>query len=143
MEFDVVIIGAGAAGLAAARDLSGAGMKVCILEARDRTGGRILPHNAPGLPLPLELGAEFIHGESHETFEIVEEKLILRREEKQGVPGWLWGTAYAVVGGLFLGLFATVAVGYSAAGRSGPGGPGRGSGVRAPKVVRRLVGAGA
>ncbi|HET7532090.1 MAG TPA: hypothetical protein VFJ83_03005 [Nocardioidaceae bacterium] len=75
--------------------------------------------------------------------ELVEEKLILRREEKQGVPGWLWGTAYAVVGGLFLGLLATVAVGYSAAGRSGPGGPGRGSGVRAPKVVRRLVGAGA
>jgi len=77
--------------------------------------------------------------------ELVEEKHILRREEKQGVPGWLWGTAYAVVGGLFLGLFATVAVGYSAAGRSGPGGPGApGSSLRrAPKAVRRLAGAGA
>ncbi|HEX6876985.1 MAG TPA: hypothetical protein VF165_15100 [Nocardioidaceae bacterium] len=73
----------------------------------------------------------------------VQEKVIMRREEKQGVPGWLWGAAYVVVGGLFLGLFATVAVGYSAAGgdRKGSGRP-RGDAVRAPRVVRRLVGSG-
>ncbi|HEX5769674.1 MAG TPA: hypothetical protein VFY11_01830, partial [Nocardioidaceae bacterium] len=81
--------------------------------------------------------------------EIVEEKLILRREEKQGLPGWLWGTAYGVVGGLFAGLFATVAVGYSVAGRRTPGGPGSpgtpgtAGTARAPRLVRRLVGAGA
>lgn len=73
--------------------------------------------------------------------EIVPEKEILRREEKHGVPGWLWGTAYTVVGGLFAGLFATVAVGYSVAGRRTPGGPGAGSTPRTPGVVRRLVGA--
>ena len=61
--------------------------------------------------------------------ELVEERHILRREEKQGVPGWLWGTAYLVVGGLFFGLFALVGIGYSVAGRPGldrnrPGTPG-------------------
>jgi hypothetical protein len=73
--------------------------------------------------------------------ELVEEKLILRREEKHGVPGWLWGAGYGVVGGLFAALFATVAVGYSVASRpgfSGRGTPGR---LPAPRVVRRLVGA--
>jgi hypothetical protein len=51
--------------------------------------------------------------------ELVEESHILRREEKPNVPGWLWGTAYAVVGGLFLLLFVLVAVGYSVAARRG------------------------
>ncbi len=74
--------------------------------------------------------------------DLVEEKVIMRREEKQGVPGWLWGAGYAVVGGLFLGLFATVAAGYSTAGRSGPTGPGRpGTDRRTPRAVRRLAGA--
>ena len=68
MRYDAVIIGAGAAGLAAARELSGAGKRVCILEARPRTGGRIHTLHVPDLPLPIELGAEFIHGEAHETF---------------------------------------------------------------------------
>ena len=60
--FDVIIIGAGAAGLACARDLSGAGKRLCILEARDRIGGRIFTIHTPDLPLPIELGAEFVHG---------------------------------------------------------------------------------
>ncbi len=73
--------------------------------------------------------------------DLVEEKLVLRREEKQDVPGWLWSTGYAVVGGLFLGLFATVAAGYSTAGRRTPRGPGApGTNGRAPRVVRRLAG---
>jgi monoamine oxidase len=71
-RFDVVIIGAGAAGLAAGRALSGAGKRVCILEARDRTGGRVSSLHLPDLPLPIELGAEFIHGESAATFGIVD-----------------------------------------------------------------------
>ena len=69
---DVAIIGAGAAGLTAARELSGAGRRVCLIEARDRVGGRILTHHVAGLPLPIELGAEFIHGEAHETFGIAD-----------------------------------------------------------------------
>ena len=72
MKFDVAIIGAGAAGLAAARDLSGAGKRLCILEARQRIGGRIYTLHNSDLPLPIEFGAEFIHGEAHATFAIVE-----------------------------------------------------------------------
>jgi monoamine oxidase len=71
VKFDVVVIGAGVSGLAAARELSGAGKRVCILEARPRTGGRIHTLHVPDLPLPVELGAEFIHGEPQETFSIV------------------------------------------------------------------------
>ena len=72
MKYDAVIIGAGAAGLAAARALSGAGKRICLLEARGRIGGRILSLHLPDLPLPLEWGAEFIHGESETTFSIVD-----------------------------------------------------------------------
>jgi monoamine oxidase len=71
-RYDVIIIGAGAAGLAAGRVLSGAGKNVCILEARDRIGGRVSTIHVPDLPLPIELGAEFIHGESDVTLPIVD-----------------------------------------------------------------------
>ena len=59
-----MIIGAGAAGLSAAAELTAHGRTVCILEARERVGGRVLTLHQPGIPVPLELGAEFIHGES-------------------------------------------------------------------------------
>jgi monoamine oxidase len=59
---DVVVIGAGAAGLAAAAGLLAAGRSVLLLEARDRVGGRIWTRREAGLPVPIELGAEFIHG---------------------------------------------------------------------------------
>jgi monoamine oxidase len=70
-RYDCAVIGAGAAGLAAARVLSGAGKRVCILEARSRVGGRIFTLHPADLPVPIELGAEFIHGESETTFGIV------------------------------------------------------------------------
>ena len=72
IELDVIIIGAGAAGLACARELSGAGKRLCIVEARDRAGGRIDTHHIDGVGIPIELGAEFIHGESETTFAIVD-----------------------------------------------------------------------
>lgn len=68
---DVIIIGAGAAGLAAARDLSHKGLRLTILEARDRLGGRILTRRDPLSAVPVELGAEFVHGEPGETLAIV------------------------------------------------------------------------
>ena len=58
--------------MAAGRALSGAGKRVCILEARDRIGGRVSSLHLPDLPLPIELGAEFIHGENSSTFSIVD-----------------------------------------------------------------------
>lgn len=69
---DVIVIGAGASGLAAARDLSQAGLRVTILEARPRVGGRILTLHDARAPVPLELGAEFIHGEAPETLTVAE-----------------------------------------------------------------------
>jgi monoamine oxidase len=61
-SYDVVVIGAGAAGLAAAARLGEAGRSVLLLEARDRIGGRIWTRHEPGVAAPIELGAEFIHG---------------------------------------------------------------------------------
>src|SRR5882762_1617817 len=64
---DVLVLGAGAAGLAAARDLSHAGLRVTVIEARPRVGGRILTLHDPRSPVPFELGAEFIHGGAADT----------------------------------------------------------------------------
>ncbi|QMU29473.1 flavin monoamine oxidase family protein [Adhaeribacter radiodurans] len=60
---DILVIGAGAAGLMAAHELSKASKKVTVLEARDRLGGRIFTQNDPEFSLPIEAGAEFIHGD--------------------------------------------------------------------------------
>lgn len=59
-EADVLVLGAGIAGLAAARTLTEAGLNVIILEARDRIGGRMWTDNSLGMP--LDLGASWIHG---------------------------------------------------------------------------------
>lgn len=71
MPFDVVIIGAGAAGLAAAAELGRSGQSVLVLEARDRIGGRVWTRQESGLPVPVELGAEFIHGRPAATFSLL------------------------------------------------------------------------
>ena len=69
--FDALVVGAGAAGLSAARELSHAGLRVLVLEARERLGGRIYTVRDGHSPLPVELGAEFVHGEAEETFAII------------------------------------------------------------------------
>jgi monoamine oxidase len=69
---DVVIIGAGASGLAAARELTASGRSVRVLEARERTGGRVHTLHDPSMPVPVELGAEFVHGRPPETWGIIE-----------------------------------------------------------------------
>jgi monoamine oxidase len=73
MDADVVVIGAGAAGLAAARRLARSGRRVVLLEARDRTGGRAFSRPIEGSPLRAELGAEFIHGPAPETMTLLRE----------------------------------------------------------------------
>jgi monoamine oxidase len=52
-DCDVLIVGAGAAGLAAACELADSGRQVLIIEARDRLGGRIWTRQEPGLAVPI------------------------------------------------------------------------------------------
>ena len=80
---DVLIVGAGAAGLAAGQALTAAGRRVIILEARDRIGGRIFTLPATGPGVPIELGAEFVHGRPPEIFHLAEQAG-LELDELQG-----------------------------------------------------------
>jgi monoamine oxidase len=66
-RIDVIVIGAGVAGLSAARQLIAHGLDVVVLEARDRIGGRIWTHHDARLTIPVELGAEFVHADAPET----------------------------------------------------------------------------
>jgi monoamine oxidase len=77
LDFDIIIVGAGMAGLSAARVLANAGQRVGIIEARHRVGGRIctthVDDGAGRLDVPVELGAEFVHGLPPETWSLVRE----------------------------------------------------------------------
>ena len=68
--YDVIVIGAGVAGLAAARRLHDAGRHVLVCEARDRVGGRVWS-DASDPTCAIELGAEFIHGDDVSTWQFV------------------------------------------------------------------------
>ncbi len=71
MKYDVIVVGAGAAGLAAAGDLAFHGFNVLLLEARERAGGRIFTvAHGPQAAAAVDLGAEFIHGRPGQTFAI-------------------------------------------------------------------------
>jgi monoamine oxidase len=73
LQTDVVVVGAGAAGLAAARRLRESDVDVLVLEGRDRVGGRAYTVFGHDGTTPIELGAEFIHGAAEVTFELMRE----------------------------------------------------------------------
>jgi monoamine oxidase len=73
----VIVIGAGVAGLAAAKKLSSSGVHVTILEAQDRIGGRVHTIRDPRFPIPIELGAEFLHGKPREIWDIVKSENLI------------------------------------------------------------------
>ena len=89
----IIVIGAGAAGLMAARELARSGKKITILEARNRCGGRIHPLPTDEFGYPVEGGAEFIHGESPVT------RALLREAGLSLVP--VQGTRWKVEDGAF------------------------------------------
>jgi monoamine oxidase len=72
-DYDVVIIGAGAAGLAAATALTRHGFSIALVEARNRVGGRVYTVRPEGATLPIELGADFVHGRPSEIFGVAAE----------------------------------------------------------------------
>ncbi|HEX8093860.1 flavin monoamine oxidase family protein, partial [Jatrophihabitans sp.] len=68
-DADVVVVGAGVAGLSCARALHARNIRVTVLEARDRVGGRVRTVRVAGQP--VELGAQVIHGRRCSTWEPV------------------------------------------------------------------------
>src|SRR5260221_10850552 len=83
----IVIVGAGAAGLMAARELARGGKRVTILEARDRCGGRIHPLPASEFGYPADGGAEFVHGEAPVSRALLREAGLSLQE----IEGEQWG----------------------------------------------------
>jgi monoamine oxidase len=99
-QYDVLIIGAGAAGLTAGRLLAEAGRRVAILEARNRIGGRIWTQpvslDQSSLPIPVELGAEFVHGLPPETWSLIKQAG-LSTFEIEGAAFWFDGSRLTAV----------------------------------------------
>ncbi|HEV3092391.1 MAG TPA: NAD(P)/FAD-dependent oxidoreductase [Candidatus Cybelea sp.] len=89
MDADAIVIGAGAAGLAAARQLASRGFSTRVVEARDRIGGRVWARRASADPVPGELGAEFIHGPAPETLALLRDAGSERIET--GGDSWVRG----------------------------------------------------
>jgi monoamine oxidase len=73
-DCDVVVVGAGLAGLTAARELSGAGLDVRVLEARDRVGGRTLSQPVGDHPEDIvELGGQWVGPTQHEVLSLADD----------------------------------------------------------------------
>src|SRR3954449_2501035 len=84
-EIDVAIIGAGAAGLGAARALENSGLTTVVLEARDRVGGR--GHTIMAGPaIPFDLGCGWLHSADRNSFVTIAERLNFEIDKTR--PPW-------------------------------------------------------
>ena len=88
-DADVIVLGAGMAGLSAARALGERGMRVVVLEAQQRVGGRILSQPVEGGGV-VELGAEFVHGLAPELWALIDEAGVqtIERDGAMLREGW-------------------------------------------------------
>lgn len=84
-DTDVVVIGAGAAGIAGGRRLAAAGVRALVLEARGRIGGRAFTR-ADGVPAPIDLGAEWFHSADRNPLVALARGLGLTVDET--APNW-------------------------------------------------------
>ena len=89
MKYDIIIIGAGCAGLMAMKELLADGYRVCLLEAAPSAGGRIATIKERGFETPVESGAEFIHGRLPLTLKLLRKANIAY----QAVEGKMIGVA--------------------------------------------------
>src|SRR3954454_13734453 len=91
-EVDVAIIGAGAAGLGAARTLENSGLSIIVLEARDRLGGRA--HTVQAAPdITFDLGCGWLHSADKNAFVGVAEQLGFAVDKT--LPPWPERTSHA------------------------------------------------
>lgn len=86
METDIIVVGAGASGLAAAYELSLVNKKLIVLEARNRMGGRIHSIADPKFAGVVETGAEFVHGKLPVTLGLLEKGKI----KHHSAEGKMW-----------------------------------------------------
>jgi monoamine oxidase len=90
LDADVLVLGAGVAGLKAARDLHDGGRTVVVLEARDRVGGRVWTDRSLA-DHPVEFGAEFVHGERADTWPLIRTLGLEARQWRKGDESWVRG----------------------------------------------------
>ena len=95
--YDAVVIGAGFAGLVAARDLIEAGHRVLVLEARDRAGGRTYSSTFPGTDVVIDLGAEWFDPKRHHFMAAEVERYGARfvEADKEGANRWYLDARHA------------------------------------------------
>ena len=87
-DTDVVIVGAGPAGLGAARACARDGKRFVMLEARDRIGGRVFTDMSLGAP--YDGGAFYIHWAERNPWRPIANDLGVSVREERSIPSGVW-----------------------------------------------------